>query len=72
MWKISTAETKILIILCYHGIFGIIVMSHSAVKLAEQDEFNDAIQQYFVCEEAGFQMACNRSNSSSLHILDLQ
>ena len=60
-WKISTAETKILVVLCYYAIFGIIALSFFAISSAEQEEFINAIEEYFICEGAGSQMECDRS-----------
>ena len=59
--KISTAETKILIILCYYALFAVVSLSYFTVGLGDQDEFDDAVGRYFVCESAGSQMECNRS-----------
>ena len=36
-------------------------MSYFAVGSADLDEFIDAIQHYFVCDGAGSQMECDRS-----------
>ena len=60
-WNISTAETKILVILCYYAIFGIIALTYFALASADLDEFTDAIEEYFVCEGAGSQVECDRS-----------
>ena len=59
--KISSAETKILIILGYYALFTVVSLSYFAVASAKQDELIHAIRQYFVCEGAGSQMECNRS-----------
>ena len=59
--KISTAETKILIILCYYALFAVVSLPYLTVGLGNLDEFVGAIGRYFVCESAGSQMECNRS-----------
>ena len=61
MCKISTAETKILIILCYYALFAVVSLSYFTAGLEDQDEFLDAIERYFVCEGARSQMECNRA-----------
>ena len=60
-WNISTAETKILVILCYYAIFGIVSLTYFALAIADLDEFMDAILEYLVCEGAGSQVECDRS-----------
>ena len=61
MWKLSTAETKIILVLCYYALFGIVALSYFAVESSKQDDLFLAIQQYFVCEAVGSGMECDRS-----------
>ena len=61
MWKISTAETKIVLVLCYYALFGIVTLSYFSVVVAEQKSEFLAIQQYFICEAAGSGVECDRS-----------
>ena len=60
-WIISTAQTKILVILCYYAIFGIVALTYFALAIADLDEFMDASLEYLVCEGAGSQVECDRS-----------
>ena len=60
--KIRTAETKIILILFYGAIHGIITLCFLAMSLANQAELSAAIQQYFSCEASGTGMECDRSN----------
>ena len=60
-WNFSTAETKILVILCYYAIFGIVALIYFALASADLNEFIDAILEYFICEGAGLQVECDRS-----------
>ena len=61
MWNLSTAETKIIIVLCYYALFGLVALSYFAVESAFQEEKFQAIQQYFVCEAVGSGTECDRS-----------
>ena len=60
-WKISTAETKIILVLCYYALFGLVALSYFAVESAYQEDQFQAIQQYFVCEAVGSGTECDRS-----------
>ena len=60
MCKVSTAETKILVILCYYVLFSVVSLPYFALGLGNLDELINAIGQYFVCESTGSQMECNR------------
>ena len=61
VWKISTAETKIILVLCYFALFGLVSLSYFAIETANQDDVLVAIQQYFVCEAVGSGTECDRS-----------
>ena len=61
VWKLSTAETKIIVVLCYYALFGLVSLSYFAVESSNQDDFLLAIQQYFVCEAVGSGNECNLS-----------
>ena len=61
VWKLSTAETKIIVVLCYYALFGLVALSYFAVESANQEEQFQAIQQYFVCEAVGSGTECDRS-----------
>ena len=61
VWKLSTSETKVILVLCYYALFGLVALSYFAVESANQDDYLQAIQQYFVCEAVGSGMECDRS-----------
>ena len=65
-WKINTSETKILIALCYYGIFGIVTLTYLTLGTINREEIIAAIEQYFVCEAAGSGMECDRSKFEQL------
>ena len=62
IWKVRTAETKIILILCYDGILVVLLLCFFAVRGVRRSERLAATQQYFVCEAAGTGMECDRSN----------
>ena len=66
MWKFSTAETKIILVLCYYALFGVSSLSYFSVESIDQDVKIRAIQQYFVCEAAGSGKECDRSGFDTL------
>ena len=61
VWKLRTAEAKVIIVLCYYALFGLVALSYFAVESAYQGEQLQAIQQYFVCEAVGSGTECDRS-----------
>ena len=61
VWKISTAETKILLVLCYYALFGIALLSYLTVGINEEEDNIMAITEYFMCEAAGSGVECDRS-----------
>ena len=61
IWKLSTAETKIILVLCYYALFGLVALSYFAVESAGNDDYLLAIQQYFVCEAVGSGTKCDLS-----------
>ena len=61
VWKLSTAETKIVVVLCYYALFGLVALSYFSVESAYQEEQFQVIQQYFVCEAVGSGTECDRS-----------
>ena len=66
MWKLSTAETKIILVLCYYALFGVSSLTYFSVESIDQDVKIRAIQQYFVCEAAGSGKECDRSSFDTL------
>ena len=61
VWKISTAESKILLVLCYYALFGIVALSHFSIGAAKQEEVATAMTDYFLCEAVGFGVECDHS-----------
>ena len=61
VWKVSPAEIKIMLVLCYYALFGIVSLSLLSVQTTEVEHVIEAIKQYFVCEAAGSGMECDRS-----------
>ena len=61
IWKISTAETKIILVLCFYALFSIIALTYFSIGVAHQEDEASAIQQYFICEATGSGMDCDRS-----------
>ena len=61
IWKISTPETKILIVLCYYFLFGVVSLSYFSIESANREDYLLAIQRYFICEAAGSGTECDRS-----------
>ena len=55
------AETKILLVLCYYAIFGVVSLTSFAVESASQEDLFRIIRQYFVCEAGGSGTECDRS-----------
>ena len=55
MWKISTPEAKILLVLLYYAVIFIVTLSYYSVQVGEQLQEDDITQvaQYFICEAAG-------------------
>ena len=71
VWKISTAETKIILVLCFYGLFGVLSMSYFALETAGHEDQYQAIQQYFVCEAVGSGVECDRSGFENISYFDL-
>ena len=61
VWRIGTAETKIILVLCYYALFGMVTLSYFSVQAAQQEDEVTAIKQYFVCEAVGSGVECDRS-----------
>ena len=66
MWKISTPEAKILLVLMYYAVIVIVTLSYYSVQVGEQlqqDDITPIIAQYFICEAAGSGngVECDRS-----------
>ena len=57
---VTTAEKKLLFVVCYFGIFGIILLTAIANQLAEVEIFNKALEMYFFCELQGLPNECHR------------
>ena len=64
--NISTAENKVVLVLCYYALFGLVTLTTFSVEYAHQELQYTAIQQYFVCEAAGSGQECDRSSFDSL------
>ena len=60
--QISTAETKILLVLCYYAFFGMMVLMSFTVQSDNKKNLIPAIQQYFVCETGKSGMECDSSS----------
>ena len=65
-WKFSTPETKILVVLCFYAVFGVVALSVISVQAIDQDIKVNAILQYFVCEAAGSGTECDRSSFDTM------
>ena len=61
MWKISTAETKIILVLCYYALFGITLLGYLSVEIDEEEDKIMSITEYFMCEAVGSGVECDRS-----------
>ena len=72
-WKFSTAESKIILVLCYYAVFAIVGLSYFSIDAAQQVDRIAAIKQYFVCEAAGSGVECDRSGFSYFghHVLSV-
>ena len=57
---VSTAEKKILIVMCYFGLFGIALLMQLSFKVADIENLSNAIDIYIVCELQGLPNECNR------------
>ena len=66
VWKFSIPETKILVVLCYYGFFGVVTLSLLSVESIEQEVQSTAIQEYFICEAAGSSSECDRSSFATV------
>ena len=70
MWKISTPEAKILLVLLYYAVIVIVTLSYYSVQVGEQLQENDItpIAQYFICEASGSGngVECDRSGFDHL------
>ena len=61
-WRISTPEKKLLFILSYYVIFGVITLAYFSVSTHDQDAFLEAALRYFICEEPGNNPSCSRND----------
>ena len=61
VWKISTAESKIILVLCYYALFGMVALSYFSIGAAKQGDEVTAITDYFLCEAVGSGEECDRS-----------
>lgn len=50
---ITIAETKILFVLCYYVVFGVITLAYFGYTTADQEDFVNGIKSYFTCEASG-------------------
>ena len=71
MWKISTAETKILLVLCYYALFSLTVLCYLSVVYDEVKDNTVAITEYFSCEAVGSGVECDRSGFDNFGIQGL-
>ena len=72
-WKFSTAESKIILVLCYYALFAMVALSYFSIDTAQQEDRIAAVKQYFVCEAAGSGVECDRSGFSHFghHVLSV-
>ena len=70
MWKVSTPEAKILLVLLYYAVIVIVSLSYYSVQVGEHLQEDDItlIAQYFICEAAGSNngVECDRSGFDRL------
>lgn len=70
MWKVSTPEAKILLVLMYYAVIVIVSLSYYSVQVVEhlQEDHITPIAQYFICEAAGSSngVECDRSGFDQL------
>ena len=59
--KISTSETKIILVLCYYAVYGVMYLTYVSMEFALPDATYQAIEQYYVCESVGSGKQCDRS-----------
>ena len=63
--KIGAIERKILIIICYYVLLGVVALTAFTQNLRTNTEFADELRKYFVCESKGIDPnspeACDRS-----------
>ena len=59
--RISTAEKKLLFILSYYVVFGIVILIYFSLSSNDEDIFLDAAETYFICEASGNASSCSRS-----------
>ncbi len=67
--KISSAESKILFILCYYVVMTVIALSGLTIISWKGPAFVQAYFHYFLCERAGYNpdSPCDRSKIDDLH-----
>ncbi len=67
--KISSAESKILFILCYYVLMTVVALSGLTIMSWKAPAFVQAYHQYFLCERAGYNpdSPCDRSGIDDLH-----
>lgn len=58
----SIAECKLLVILCYAVVLGVLGITHFGVLTATQEEYIAALEAYFSCELTGIPNNCSRSS----------
>ena len=65
-FKIGTAERKILIILCYYVLLGVIALTAFTIFTRNSTQFSDAIAEYWLCESTGVnpENSCDRLRES--------
>jgi len=65
-FKIGAAERKILIILCYYVLLGVIALTAFTIFTRNSTQFSDAIAEYWLCESTGVnpENTCDRLRES--------
>ncbi len=68
-FKMSTAECKILFIVCYYMLVTVVAMSGLTVVSWKGQEFVKALFAYFLCQRSGYNplQPCSRDRISQLH-----
>ena len=65
-FKVGAAERKILIILCYYVLLGVIALTAFTIFTRNSTQFSDAIAEYWLCESTGVnpENSCDRLRES--------
>ena len=66
LFKIETAEKKILIVFCYYVILVIFTLISFTIATRNADQFSEELEKYFVCELIGPSTPCPRQGFERL------